>query len=251
MGDDRPNVGTAAGALAGRSNLTLRVLSALVMVPLALVTAYLGGWPFNLLWGIAALLMLAEWGGLVRGSESSVTSAWSPRQLMWLAAGVVYAGAMLVATLTLRADSAYGFAAIVAVFAVVWATDIAAYFIGRAVGGPKLMPRVSPSKTWSGAAGGTFAGVVAGIMIGKLFGLGNMLALGAVTLVLSVVSQAGDLLESAVKRHFKVKDSSGLIPGHGGLMDRLDGYVTAVVAAAAIGVARGGLEAPGRGLLVW
>ena len=137
------------------------------------------------------------------------------------------------------------------VFAVVWGSDILAYFVGRAVGGPKLMPRVSPSKTWSGAAGGTLASVVFGVLVAKLGGIGDLGAVALIALLLSVISQAGDLIESALKRHFHVKDSSGLLPGHGGLMDRLDGYLTAVVAAALIGLARGGFDAPARGLLVW
>jgi phosphatidate cytidylyltransferase len=113
------------------------------------------------------------------------------------------------------------------------------------------MPRVSPKKTWSGAAGGTLASVVLGVLVAKFAGLGNLGAVALTALVLSVASQAGDLLESALKRHFDVKDSSGLLPGHGGLMDRLDGYLTAVVAAALIGLARGGFDAPARGLLGW
>jgi phosphatidate cytidylyltransferase len=113
------------------------------------------------------------------------------------------------------------------------------------------MPRVSPKKTWSGAIGGTVGGVAAGTLVAALSGLGSLAAIGLVALVLSVISQAGDLLESAIKRRFDAKDSSGLIPGHGGLMDRLDGYATAVVAAGLIGLARGGFATPARGLMVW
>ena len=132
-----------------------------------------------------------------------------------------------------------------------WATDIAAYFAGRAVGGPKLWPAVSPKKTWSGAIGGTLGGVAAGLLVAKLFGLAVSPMLVLVAIGLSVVAQAGDLLESAVKRHFGAKDASQLIPGHGGLMDRLDGFLTAAAAAVMVGLIRGGLEGPARGLLVW
>jgi phosphatidate cytidylyltransferase len=151
----------------------------------------------------------------------------------------------------LRSDAALGFAAILFVFAVVWLSDIAAYFTGRALGGPKLMPRVSPNKTWSGAIGGTLAGMLGGVLVARYFGLANLTGTAVVAVVLSVVSQAGDLFESAVKRRFDTKDASQLIPGHGGLMDRLDGFVTAALAAVLIGIAHGGMPAPARGLMVW
>jgi len=243
--------GIVAPALAGRSNLVLRVISSLILAPLALALAYFGGWPFAAFWVIASAIVLAEWLMLVIGRNPFAAFPWNGSQWLWALSGVVYAGAMLAATLLLRSDASLGFVAIVFVFAVVWGSDILAYFVGRAVGGPKLMPRVSPSKTWSGAAGGTLASIIFGILVAKFSGIGNLGAVALIALLLSVISQAGDLIESALKRHFHVKDSSGLLPGHGGLMDRLDGYVTAVVAAALIGLARGGFDAPARGLLVW
>ena len=119
-------------------------------------------------------------------------------------------------------------------FAVVWFTDIAAYFTGRALGGPKLMPSVSPKKTWSGALGGALAGTAGGMAVWALMpataGLGFGVVL-AISLAASVVSQAGDLFESAIKRRFGTKDSSRLIPGHGGFLDRLDGYWAVLVFA--------------------
>jgi phosphatidate cytidylyltransferase len=151
----------------------------------------------------------------------------------------------------LRRDAALGFAAILFLFVIVWLTDITAYFVGRAVGGPKLLPRVSPNKTWSGAIGGTAAGVAGGVAVASQFGIAKLGVAALVALVLSVVSQAGDLAESAIKRQFNAKDASQLIPGHGGLMDRLDGFVAAAVAGALIGLARGGFDAPARGLMVW
>ena len=250
-GTEPAGQGVTLGGSGNRSNLTLRVLSSSVLAPLAIFVAWLGGWPFALFWGIAALIVLSEWFLLVTGKDALATFPWKSRQLLWIVAGILYAGAILVATLQLRADATFGFAALLFLFAVVWTTDIAAYFVGRAAGGPKLMPRVSPKKTWSGAVGGTAAGIAAGVAVAALFGLGNLAAIALVALVLSVISQVGDLLESAIKRHFNAKDSSGLIPGHGGLMDRLDGYATAVVAAGLIGLARGGFAAPARGLMVW
>lgn len=243
--------GGSASALAGRSNLALRVVSSLILAPLAIGLAYLGNWPFAIFWTVAAAIVLIEWMMLVIGRNPLALFPWSGSQWLWALCGVVYAGALLAATLILRGDASLGFVAIVFVFAVVWGSDILAYFVGRAVGGPKLMPRVSPGKTWSGAAGGTLASIIFGVLVAKFGGLESLGAIALIALILSVVSQAGDLIESALKRHFHVKDSSGLLPGHGGLMDRLDGYVTAVVAAALIGLVRGGLDAPARGLLVW
>src|SRR5262249_12829841 len=158
-----------------------------------------------------------------------------------------YAGLLGLAPIVLRSDPQYGFLAIVTLFAIVWATDIFAYFVGRAVGGPKLAPQMSPNKTWSGAIGGGAAAIAAVIAIAIMAGLAHVLALALLALVLSIVSQAGDLFESVVKRRFGAKDASHLIPGHGGLMDRLDGFVTAAAIAALIGLAHGGVEGPARG----
>jgi phosphatidate cytidylyltransferase len=136
------------------------------------------------------------------------------------------------------------------VLLVVWAADIGGYFAGRGIGGPRLWPSVSPKKTWAGAIGG-FAGSLAVAAAFAATGVGKtgpLLALGA---FLSVISQLGDLFESAVKRRFGVKDSSHIIPGHGGLLDRLDGFVAAIVAAAILGFLRGGTDGVGRGLMVW
>jgi phosphatidate cytidylyltransferase len=151
----------------------------------------------------------------------------------------------------LRADDEDGFLAMIFLFAIVWATDIGAYFVGRALGGPKLVPQVSPNKTWAGALGGLIASVVVAVAVAKVAALTALFALAMLAVVLSVFAQGGDLFESFLKRRFHAKDSSRLIPGHGGLMDRLDGFVSASAAAALIGLARGGFEAPGHGLLVW
>ena len=272
--------------LAGRSNLALRVVSSLVLAPLAIVTAYFGGVVFTLFWTAAALVVFWEWQTLVCGHDRNSVLAIGAAALVgtavmlfgglngtalaltvlgafgaaglasrarraWCAGGLFYAAALLIAPVILRHDAALGFAAILFVFAVVWLSDIAAYFAGRAIGGPKLMPSVSPNKTWSGAIGGTVTGALGGVLVARYFGLGNLAAVAAVAVVLSLASQAGDLMESAIKRRFNTKDASNIIPGHGGLMDRLDGFVTAVVAAVLIGIAHGGVTAPGRGLMVW
>ena len=172
---------------------------------------------------LAAMIVLAM------GTLAAAALAPAERRI-WVAAGIPYAGALGIAPIVLRSDGEYGFLAIILLFAVVWATDIAAYFVGRAVGGPKLVPRVSPKKTWSGAIGGTLPRVVAAVARrpGRRR-LNGLFAIAMLAVVLSVVAQAGDLFESALKRRFGAKDSSHLIPGHGGLMDRLDGFVTASV----------------------
>ena len=274
-------------ALGLRGNeLALRVCSALVLVPLAIGTAYVGGWPFAAFWGAAALGVYWEWTALVAGRDRYAVlmagagsivlmialvvtchhlagaivlamgllgaAALAPAERRsYVASGIPYAGALGVAPIMLRADNHDGFLAMILLFAIVWATDIVAYFVGRAVGGPKLMPQVSPKKTWSGALGGTAAAVIAALAVAKVAALTSLFAIAMLAVILSVLAQGGDLFESFLKRKFGAKDSSGLIPGHGGLMDRLDGFVAAGVAAALIGLARGGFEAPGRGLLVW
>jgi phosphatidate cytidylyltransferase len=169
----------------------------------------------------------------------------------WAAGGVVYAGVVLLSPTLLRNDPKFGLQALLFLFAVVWSTDICAYLIGRAVGGPLLWPRVSPNKTWSGAIGGLIGGVAAGIAVAYASGGARAAIAGVLALVLSIVAQGGDLFESAVKRRFGVKDTSHLIPGHGGVMDRLDGFLVAALAAVLIGILRQGVAAPGRGLLAW
>jgi phosphatidate cytidylyltransferase len=239
-------VADPAAAAPGPSNLLLRVISSAILAPVAVGIAWFGGWPFALFWTACACLVLWEWSVLVRTSVRSV-----PAFVVWMLAGLVYAGVLLLGPILLRNDASLGFVAILFLFAIVWITDTAAYFAGRAIGGPKLWPAVSPKKTWSGAIGGTLGGVAAGLLVVKGAGLAIAPMLVLVAVGLSIVSQAGDLLESAVKRHFGAKDASQLIPGHGGLMDRLDGFLTAVAAAAMVGLLRGGLEGPARGLLVW
>ena len=123
--------------------------------------------------------------------------------------------------------------------------------MGRAVGGPKLAPLLSPNKTWSGSIGGLAGAVLVAVLVVKLSGVGSILAATLLAIALSIAAQVGDLAESALKRRFGVKDAGTLIPGHGGLMDRLDGFVAAAVLACLIGLAHGGVHAPARGFLIW
>ncbi len=152
----------------------------------------------------------------------------------------------------MRADSELGVLAIILLFAVVWTTDVLGYFAGRAFGGPKLLPAVSPKKTWSGAIAGTLGAMIVAVIVASFFGSFNRTAIVIIALMLSVAAQLGDLMESWVKRQFGAKDASQLIPGHGGVMDRLDGFWAAALLGCLIGLARGGgFDAAARGLLVW
>ena len=187
---------------------------------------------------------------------AGVMAAWPRRfparnPLVWGAGGIIYAGVAYLGPALLRRDAGWGFAAVLFVALTVWATDIFAYAVGRVLGGPLLWPRVSPNKTWAGAIGGVVGGVAAGTSVAYASGVDKLVAVGIVALLLSVLTQAGDLFESAVKRRFGAKDAGSLIPGHGGLMDRLDGFLVAAFVALLIGILRQGPDAPAQGLLVW
>jgi len=169
----------------------------------------------------------------------------------WALAGVVYAGIILISPIMLRSDPQMGFAALAFLFATVWATDIFAYLTGRRLGGPLLWPRLSPKKTWTGAIGGLAGGVVAGALVAYASAGTHPVAAGVLALILSIAAQGGDLLESSVKRRFGAKDTSALIPGHGGVMDRVDGLLVAALIAVVIGALRFGAAASARGLLLW
>jgi phosphatidate cytidylyltransferase len=265
-------------------NLLMRVVVAAVLIPLAVAIAYFGGWLWAALVTAAAIGLFVEWLSVV-GLASAVALAirggvalalggicfalgridaalivlalglisvlWTaPERRGWAAAGFCYAAAAEIASVLLRLDPVKGFAALMFVLVIVWVTDSGGYFAGRGIGGPKLWPSVSPKKTWAGAVGGLAASLaVAGTF--AAFDLGRPVPLLISAAILSVASQLGDLFESAVKRHFGVKDSSHIIPGHGGLMDRLDGFVAAVVLAVIFGFLRGGADGVGRGLMVW
>ncbi|SCM76602.1 Phosphatidate cytidylyltransferase [uncultured Pleomorphomonas sp.] len=275
------------------SELASRVLSAVVLAVVTVGALWAGGWVFAALSAVVAVLILREWMAMsgpfafraapwalmaflavtvaMAGDEPLESLGFSalvaaalllarvtePR-VAWLSLGVLYAGVPAIAAVALRGPDTLTFAstgavAVIFVLAVVWATDTAAYFSGRLIGGPKLAPRFSPKKTWSGAIGGAVAGVVAGCLVAAAAGIGVGAALVLVALLLSVVGQVGDLAESAMKRHFGVKDSGVLIPGHGGIMDRVDGLVAALAVAVVIGLGRDWLAGGGiaEGLLIW
>jgi len=206
--------------------LTKRILSALVLAPLALAAVWIGSWAFAALVGAGAALAAWEWTRLC---------GWSP---FWVAAGIVYIGLPVAALLWLR-EQDHGRATAFWLLLVVWATDSMAYAAGRLIGGWKLVPSISPNKTWAGLGGG----VVGAALMGALVGLAvdaDVLLLAVAGAALALIAQGGDLMESAIKRRFGAKDSGKLIPGHGGLLDRVDGLMTAAPAAAAMCLAAGG-----------
>lgn len=213
----------------------------LAMLPEVAILLFAGalvaGVPALALIGLAGASTVILWGvGRLRG------------EMAWEAAGFGYAALSGLSLALLRGNDAAGLIAILFLFAVVWATDIFAYFVGRKIGGPKLAPAISPGKTRSGALGGAVGGVVAGLLLASVAGVGNLFALAIVALLLSVISQAGDLFESWVKRRHGYKDSGSLIPGHGGVMDRVDGLVAAAFALYVIGWMSGSADHPAQGL---
>ncbi len=162
------------------------------------------------------------------------------RPAWWPALGVLYIGVAGLCLIALRHDDAAGRDNLLFLLAAVWASDVGAYITGRALGGPLLWPAVTPSKTWSGAAGGLGLAMVTAVLLAStVLAQGSAANAAAVAAVLAVATQAGDLLESAIKRHFRVKDTSSLIPGHGGLLDRLDGLLAAAPAAALLSLGTG------------
>lgn len=215
------------GALKGAVWLAFAIVGAVVLFPSA---AHALGWSDDL----AALGLLA-----IAAVAIGLAEFFSERHL-WAASGLVYAAAPAIAFAYLR-DSSRGLVLILFLFAVVWATDIFAYFVGRTLKGPKLAPRISPGKTWSGSIGGTIFAVVASTLLAaSIHGLWAV-AIALPALVLSILSQAGDLGESAFKRRFGVKDSGRIIPGHGGVMDRVDALVIAALALYLMARLNGGL----------
>jgi phosphatidate cytidylyltransferase len=234
---------TTPDARTGRADnsFPIRLASSFVLGPAALLAAWIGGAIFIAFWGAAAVIVGWEWTKLVADARD---------RRRWLVAGGLYAAVALIAPVILRSDRAYGFSAIVFLFAIVWITDIMGYAVGRAIGGARLWPAVSPNKTWAGAIGGVGGALAAGLAVAWWDAMA-LVPIAILAVILSMVAQGGDLLESAVKRRFGAKDAGDLIPGHGGLMDRIDGFIAAAFVAAVIGVVRGGPDAAARGLLIW
>jgi len=259
-------------------SLRLRILSALVLAPLPLVAIWFGGLFLQGLTVLAAIVMAWEWARLCKGgtlgdSGTAVISvsagavvfgalsgigpglAFSfigalvvfaisrqerEREALWLAAGVLWVALPCVILLWLGQSQRAGRVTLLWLFAVVWATDIGAYAIGRQLGGPLLAPRWSPRKTWAGLIGGIGCAALAGWATAAMLDAAPVLPLVLVSAGLAIVEQFGDLAESVAKRRFGVKDASSLIPGHGGLLDRLDGLLAVIPAAALLTLIGGG-----------
>lgn len=278
-------VGAAAqkgGHAVQSSDLLKRTGSAAVLLAVAFVAAYLGGIAAGVVAGAFALAVLLEWGKMTGATSArslpffavlvsiavvvsgfgmiatgciialaAAIAAAAYTGGIWLPAGVIYGSVLGIGLVALRLAPEFGLEALIFLLAVVWATDSGAFFAGRTIGGPKLVPQISPQKTWAGAIGGAVAAVAAGFAAAWLAGIPVTLALISIALLLSVACQLGDLFESWVKRRFGAKDSGTTIPGHGGVMDRVDGLTFAAFAAVVIGAAHDGPGSLGRGLVIW
>ncbi|MCA3414081.1 MAG: phosphatidate cytidylyltransferase [Roseomonas sp.] len=260
-------------------DLGLRGASAAVLIPIAVFGIWSGGVVWDVLVGVAVVLLSWEWArfckisiwrwpGLLMPAISLMVmllAAFGPplaalgllaagtlvlfllqRQGdIWPAAGLFYIGLVGFSLVLLRGEDHAGLLNTLFLVLIVWASDTGAYMAGRALGGPKLAPAISPGKTWSGAAGGLIAATLIGTGAAALLAPGGASRAAAIAAMLGVMSQAGDLLESAIKRRFGVKDSSSLIPGHGGMLDRLDGVMAAAPTATALALLAG------RGMPLW
>jgi phosphatidate cytidylyltransferase len=218
-------------------NLKKRIISAGILAPIVLIIIVLGGAWFSTLIVLATVIMSFEWAGIVNSGKRPEIDEYERKK--WMNYGILYVAIFSSSLLYLR-NMESGFSAILFMLLVVWATDIAAYFTGRAIGGPKIYPKISPNKTWAGLAGGMFAAGIIGAFASVFMHSGNVFTMFILGLCLAVISQAGDFLESWIKRKFGVKDSGTIIPGHGGVMDRVDGITTVAPAFAIIALIHGG-----------
>jgi len=205
-----------------------RIGSALILIPPVIAAIYLGTPYFEILMAVAGIILAVEWGKLCK------------HQFLWMVFGIVYILPPVFSLIYLRRLEDTGASVLLWLFILVWAADSGAYFFGRLIGGPKLAPRISPKKTWAGFIGGVMmSGVVGWVFATYLQGnTASFITLTIVSAVTGAVSQCGDLLESALKRHFNVKDSGSLIPGHGGLLDRVDGLLIASLFVSIISLSR-------------
>jgi phosphatidate cytidylyltransferase len=268
------------------SDLGVRSASAAILIPAVLLDIWLGGIWFELFMAFLGLLMAHEWTNIVHQRSSTqfalhaaavLCAAFLPREInvlptlgviagitalaifanamrdraknIFAYAGVPYVALPILAFVLLRSHGVWGVHAIMWVMLVVWATDTFAYFAGRLIGGPKLAPVLSPKKTWSGLAGGMFGAALISTLY-AVFMLPAWFGLAFVAAALAVVAQVGDIFESALKRTYGVKDSGYLIPGHGGVLDRVDGLVAVGLVAAIIGFASNS-NSLAEGLLLW
>ena len=243
--------------------LKTRALSAAVLIPPVMAAVWVGGWAFAGLVGLAAAVMFWEWfrmtnhGRFTRFAAfvaadlalacllATVNPLWAALVVSavavgagvvgrraWIGFGALYSGLPSVALVWLRVGQDSGRDLLVALLLVVWSIDIFAYAFGRLIGGPLLIPSISPKKTWAGLIGGMIGAAAVGGSLAYSYGLSQLMTIVPICALLAVVEQGGDFLESWVKRRWGVKDSSNLIPGHGGVMDRVDGLLAAGLAVA-------------------
>jgi phosphatidate cytidylyltransferase len=277
---------TGTGALPNRKpEIVRRLASAVVLAAVALGATMFSPWSFLVLVMVGGGLVAWEWGRLTRGNGFDGTAlvaavsvaaiavfvsfgrpdyalfmlatagavigftTFASGGAAWSIAGLVYAALPAAALVFLRSDASLGLIAVLYLFAVAWTTDTASYAAGRLIGGPKLAPRISPRKTWSGFIVGALAPALVGVLFAIAIKSGSAVRLALVSVALALACQAGDLMESWVKRRFGAKDSSQLIPGHGGLLDRIDGLLFAAILAALIALRDP--AHPARGLFIW
>jgi phosphatidate cytidylyltransferase len=224
--DTDPGAATPPASSSARfPKLGARVVSAVVLGAIAFAATWYGYPWFDLLIAVGATLALFEWYRLCRG--------W--RRPFWVLLGVLYLAATVVSLFWLRHEPEWGRATMLWLMACVVAVDTGAYFAGRTIGGPKLVPLISPQKTWAGLGGGMVAAAAVGLIAAMIL-QANVLTLVVWSALLAPIAQFGDILESAVKRYFGVKDSGSIIPGHGGILDRIDGLMMAAIVVALLRV---------------
>jgi phosphatidate cytidylyltransferase len=267
------------------AEIVARLVSALCLAVVAVVALLSGLAPFTALVGALGIAMGWEWGRAVRRTPVDATHIIHGLSLaavcvaayfgqyaaaaaaiavgasaVWLscrraealmsAIGVVYVGVPAIALIWLRQDETYGITAVLFLFCVVWTHDTFAMLVGKLIGGPRLWPLLSPNKTWAGVAGGLTASAIAGITFAALLGSTDTLLSAVMGFLLGLAALVGDLIESAFKRTYRLKNASGLIPGHGGVLDRLDGAVFAANVAAIVALLVAP-DAPARAILFW
>ncbi len=211
------------------------------------ILLFLGTGTLAIFGEVVAALMAGGGGAVILAGVSGLRSV---KAVIYLA-GMILGSSAVAGLIALRSDIEFGLIAILWLFAVVWSADTMAYFSGRLIGGPKLAPKVSPNKTWAGFLGGIAGAAVAGLVLTRLVEVGSEIILVGLSAAAAVVAQAGDLLESWAKRQLGVKDSGRLLPGHGGVWDRLDALILVVIFAAVIGIVRGNDQSLAYNLLIW
>lgn len=218
-------------------NLKKRLISAAVLIPVILAVIAIGGTLFTSVVVLVTILMSFEWNAIIEGKEKEGEELLDHKK--WLLLGIAYIGIPVVSLLLLR-SFAEGAIIVFWLCAVIWATDSAAYFVGKKIGGPKMSPTISPNKTWSGLAGGVAAAFLVGGFFATFWGPDHWFFIFMLSGIFAVVAQISDLLESAIKRHFSIKDSGTIIPGHGGVLDRLDSFTLTVPLILLIALVNGG-----------